>query len=122
MNFTQKKIIILLIAHGSRKQAANQEVIHLAQKLSQKSSQKIIGCFLEIAQPDIPTALERAIKEKPDMIKILPYFLTQGRHVTEDIPRIVNDKMQSTSPHTEIKWMDYIGSQVQLEDLILNLI
>ncbi|MCP5468218.1 MAG: CbiX/SirB N-terminal domain-containing protein [Deltaproteobacteria bacterium] len=116
------KTVILFIAHGSRRQAANQEIIEIAKALAEQSNHKVIACFLEIAQPDIPNALEDAAQKETRVIKILPYFLTEGRHVKEDIPRIISEKLATLNYSGKIEWIDYFGSHDQVKKLLSQLI
>ena len=48
---------LLLIAHGSRREASNQEVRELAARLERIAGDRfgrVIPAFLELAEPDIP--------------------------------------------------------------------
>jgi len=98
----------ILVAHGSRLEAANDEVRSLAARLSALGSQTVRAAFLEIAQPSIPEAIEQAARTAPSEILILPYFLTQGRHVQEDIPGIVAAQAERF-PQTPIRLLPYLG-------------
>jgi len=110
----------LLVAHGSRLPEANQQVIALAERLTRRLNREVIACFLEIATPDIPQGIDLALAQNPDEIWVLPYFLTQGRHVQEDLPKILNEKARAY-PETHIKLLDYLGAQTALEDLVAGL-
>ncbi len=115
-----KNRVWVLIAHGSRLDAANREVIELAEQFSAKLKQPVFGCFLEIAEPDIPTALDQALKKNPSEIIVLPYFLTQGRHVKEDIPRLVAEKARAF-PETPIRLLEYVGASPGMLELLEKL-
>ena len=45
------------------------------------------ACFLELAEPDIVDAVTACAHQGIDEITVVPYFLSAGRHVAEDIPR-----------------------------------
>jgi sirohydrochlorin ferrochelatase len=109
--------IWILVAHGSRVEAANQEIRELARSLSEKSGQKVKAAFLELASPSIPEALDSAAAENPAEIAVLPYFLTQGRHLSEDIPRIVQEKAQQR-PDIPIRILNYVGSHPGMVDFL----
>lgn len=81
--------VLLLIAHGSRKESANQEVRELAIKIENHSSSKyaaVIPAFLEFAQPDIGSGVDLCAKFGANNITVVPYFLSAGAHVKRDIP------------------------------------
>ena len=114
---------LLIVAHGSRLEASNQEVWHLAQRLQTMPApfRNIKCAFLEVALPTIPEALIDLIEiEQAKQIVVLPYFLTAGRHVTEDIPAIIN-LIKNQYPDIEIVLSAYLGSDRQLSESVLNL-
>jgi sirohydrochlorin ferrochelatase len=57
-----KRTAILLIAHGSRQEAANRDLTELATRIEATGQHPIVeGSFLELAQPDIPTGGDRCV-------------------------------------------------------------
>jgi len=50
---------------------------------------------------------------------VLPYFLSAGRHVIEDIPREVEGK-QKEYPHVPIRLAPYLGSAEGITELLLG--
>ena len=53
---------VLLIAHGSRHPSANDDLHELAARLSAAGEYPIVeACFLELAEPDIPTGGDRCV-------------------------------------------------------------
>ena len=52
MRHTADRTAILLIAHGSRQQSANDDLHELAARLSKQGAYPIVeACFLELAEP-----------------------------------------------------------------------
>ena len=83
---------LLIIAHGSRRSASNQEVLTLAEQLDAKALQgidRVKACFLELAEPGITQSIDLCVVGGAKEIKVFPYFLAAGRHVTTDIPQQV---------------------------------
>lgn len=77
---------VLLIAHGSRRREANEELNQLADLLRQRKLYPIVEtAYLEIAEPDIPTGAARCVARGATRVKLLPYFLSAGAHVVEDL-------------------------------------
>lgn len=86
---------LLIVAHGSRRQQANQEVIALCQRLAPWVDFDAVGAaFLELAEPSIPDAIDQAVAGGALRVVLLPYFLSEGRHVSEDIPALVEQAIQ----------------------------
>ena len=113
---------LVLIAHGSRRQASNQEVKDLAYRLQQVASdryQLIEAGFLEIAEPPIPEAIEACIGSGATAVVVVPYFLAAGRHVAEDIPEIVKP-VAERHPDVSIRISEHIGLSDFMTRLILD--
>ena len=111
---------LVLIAHGSRRQASNEEVEQLASRLRDVASDRypiIATGFLELASPTIPEAIESCIAAGATKVVVVPYFLAAGRHVVEDIPAFV-DPVAEQHPHVQIRIADHIG----LSDAMINVI
>ncbi len=78
----------LLIAHGSRRPEANDDLVRLADILRSKNLYPIVEtAYLELAAPDIPAAGERCVRLGATSVKLLPYFLSAGAHAVEDLER-----------------------------------
>ena len=76
----------LLIAHGSRRQAANDDLHRLTEMVVDRGGFDVVEpAFLELAQPDIPAAAARCVERGATEVKMLPYFLSMGVHVAEDL-------------------------------------
>lgn len=111
---------LLLIAHGSRRVAANHEVQRLTERLREqlKSSFSLTEyAFLELAKPNIPEGLQTLIDGGAEDIVVLPYFLTAGNHVAEDIPAAVAAK-QAEYPGIKLRLSPYLGASDELTDLL----
>ena len=79
---------VLLIAHGSRRAEANDDLVRLAEILLGKQVYSIIQtAYLELADPGIAAAAEKCVAAGARRVKMLPYFLSAGAHVTEDLER-----------------------------------
>lgn len=116
------KNALLLIAHGSRRGASNDEIRALSQQLAEHAANHfdVVDCaFLELAEPSIADGIARLVDADAQHIRVLPYFLSQGRHVHEHIPEIVAAARQQ-HPHIAIELAPYIGTAPTMADLILR--
>jgi sirohydrochlorin ferrochelatase len=82
---------VVLFAHGSRVEAANDAVRAVSVNLASAGDRVVETAFLELGKPDLPGAVRRLVARGVDRIVVIPYFLTLGRHVEEDLPRIVKE-------------------------------
>lgn len=87
----------VVFAHGSRIESANQSVRRIAATLSSRTAVLVEAAFLELGTPDLPGAVERLTAQGAERIIVIPYFLTLGRHIEEDLPRIVEGISQRHS-------------------------
>jgi len=113
---------LVIIAHGSRREQSNQEVRELAIKMKAICGDQyncIDAGYLELAAPLIPDALEACINRGTQEIHVFPYFLSAGRHVTNDVPNDVK-VIQDKYPNTNIIMKPYLGSNDELPQLILK--
>lgn len=77
---------VLLIAHGSRRAQANADLVRLAEILRGKNLFPIVEtAYLEIAEPGIAASGESCVARGATTVKLLPYFLSAGAHVVEDL-------------------------------------
>ena len=76
--------------------------------------------FLEIAGPSIPEGIEAAVQAGATEVVVLPYFLSAGRHVAEDIPREVETK-QREHPGVRIQVTPYLGLADGVAEMLLDL-
>jgi len=113
---------LLLIAHGSRKQAANEEIGRLAQRVETLAGDDygaVVAAFLELAEPDIQQGVERCIELGATEIVAVPYFLAAGRHVAQDIPGELACA-RAGHPELSIELSQYVGDNEAMPDLVLR--
>jgi len=115
---------LLLIAHGSRLNASNNEVNELVQSLKPQLNSKfdlVKAAFLELCEPSIGSAIDEIIDSGGKNIVVLPYFLNQGRHVSEDVPGEIALK-QSQYPNIIITTLPYFGRSEEIVGLLAKLV
>ena len=84
-----KKKIVIIVGHGSRVQQANQEFEAFVDQFRQQLPEyQIFPAYIELAQPDLKTALEEAASRVNEVI-VLPFFLFAAGHVKNDLPLAV---------------------------------
>jgi sirohydrochlorin ferrochelatase len=113
---------MLLIAHGSRRKASNEEVRELARRIEgmdQSPYARVIPAFLELAEPDIPTGVALCEEAGAKDVIVIPYFLSAGRHVAEDIPREL-EAAAKAHPKLVIRLAEHIGQHEEMPRLLLK--
>lgn len=112
---------LLIVAHGSRREASNDEIRALTRDIGRQAGgryQAVDCAFLELAEPSIPDGLRNLIGRGARHIVVVPYFLSAGRHVAEDIPGEVS-LVLGQFPDIDIRIAPYVGLAAGIPDLIL---
>jgi len=111
---------VLLIAHGSRRKEANDDLARLAGILRAKQLYAIVEtAYLELADPDIPTAGQRCVAAGAMLVKLLPYFLSAGAHVVEDLERHRRD-LVNRFPQVTFELCPPLGLHPLMIDIVLD--
>ncbi|MGZ3468694.1 MAG: sirohydrochlorin chelatase [Isosphaeraceae bacterium] len=72
---TPTQTAVLLIAHGSRHQPANDDLHAMAARFSAQGEHTIVeACFLELAEPDIATGGSRYAARGATRVLLVPYL------------------------------------------------
>lgn len=86
----EKRKIILIVGHGSRVAAANQEFEAFVERMHPYLPQASVKMgYVELAKPDLASALDEAASQA-DEIMVAPLFLLTAGHVKNDIPLAVH--------------------------------
>jgi sirohydrochlorin ferrochelatase len=112
---------LLIVAHGSRLAGSNDEVRALCNAVAARDDgvyEHVTCAFLELAEPSIPEGLEALIALGVRDITVVPYFLSAGRHVAEDIP-IEVAKVPLPGGVT-VRIAPYVGRSAIMADLLLE--
>jgi sirohydrochlorin ferrochelatase len=113
---------LLVIAHGSRREASNDEIRELTDRITEKAGASfdlIVPAFLELAEPSIPEGIKICAEKGATEILVMPYFLSAGRHVAEDIPGEV-DSVRDHYPDVNIRILPYLGSLEVIPDIMIE--
>lgn len=114
---------VLLVAHGSRVPESNSEIEGLAARLAGnvEPGLAVAHAFLELARPSIPEAIDALARTGARRIVLIPYFLSAGRHVAEDIPAIAADARER-HPGLIIEITGHFGAQERVPELLAAMI
>ena len=83
---------LIIFAHGSRVTAANDAVRRVADDAAQRAGFPLYrAAFLELADPSLVAAVAELAAEGAERVLVTPYFLTMGRHLLEDLPRLLQE-------------------------------
>lgn len=109
---------LLLMAHGTPLPAANAPLAEIAAAVARRGgfAQHAVA-YLDCNTPDIPTGLAELAAAGAAQIVALPYFLHMGRHVAEDLPRLVA-QTAAALPQVRIVQAQHLGYDPRLVDAL----
>ena len=110
---------VLLIAHGSRRAEANADLVRLAEILAERRSYPIVEiAYLELASPTIPEGARACVARGATCVLMLPYFLSAGAHVVEDLERF-RTELAAEFPGVVFRLCPPLGLHPLIVDVVL---
>ena len=100
MNNQRRAIII--VDHGSRLAESNALLEAVVQAFAVRFADQyeiVEPAHMELAEPSIRTAYDRAVARGATDIIVCPFFLAPGKHWTHDIPALAHEAA-AAHPHT----------------------
>src|SRR5262245_31672747 len=98
---TKHKTALLLIAHGSRQDEANADLVDIVAEMRKRGDYAVVeGAYLELSTPTIEEACAGCVAQGAERVVLLPYFLSAGIHVRQDLTAI-RWKLAESYPRVE---------------------
>jgi sirohydrochlorin ferrochelatase len=112
---------LLLIAHGSRRAQANQDLDYVAREISTRRDEfvHIQTSYLELAEPTIQQGGRLCVESGATDVVMVPYFLSPGVHVMDDLIEI-RDELSNSYPDANFKLAAPLGQHEKLIDVVLE--
>ena len=85
---------IIIVDHGSKVAAANERLGRLCEGYAKARAPKhwiVRPAHMELASPSISEAFDALVEAGCATIVCHPFFLSQGRHVREDVPALLDE-------------------------------
>jgi sirohydrochlorin ferrochelatase len=109
---------LLLIAHGSRRAEANDDLEHLAGELRARGRYAFVQtAFLELARPTIAEGGAACVAAGAQRVVLLPYFLSPGVHARDDMIA-ARDDLAATFPVVEFLLAEPLGRHPLLAEIV----
>ena len=101
--FADVKTAVMIVDHGSRRAESNAMLHQATERFAADSQYEIVEpAHMELSEPSIATAFDRCVQRGAMRVIVFPYFLSPGRHWTEDIPTLV---AKASRQHPNIEWL-----------------
>lgn len=109
---------LLLIAHGSRRAEANADLEFVAAAVRERGSYGFVcASYLELAEPNIEAGGVRCVEAGATDVVLLPYFLSPGVHVVEDLTA-ARDALGARFPRVRFALAEPLGRHPLLIDVV----
>lgn len=114
------RVGIVLLAHGSRGQNANDGMYEVAQALRKTGSYGIVEIgFMQRNFPTIEEAAQSCVLQGADTVLLIPYFLHLGLHLQKDLPETVR-LLRALHPDVRFALGKPFAHHPKLVDIVLD--
>ncbi|MHB1394594.1 MAG: sirohydrochlorin chelatase [Clostridia bacterium] len=111
---------VLILAHGSKRTETEKILKSLTAKVKDKTGESLIYlAYLQFSEQNLEVGIDYLVGKGATKIKVIPMFLFDGVHVTEDIPNELNEIMRKHSG-IEIKMSRHLGDDDRIADIIAD--
>src|SRR5437764_15131557 len=108
------KTALLLMAHGSRHADANDDLHFVAAEVRRRGEfDDVKASFLELSGPAIAEGAALCVQAGAERVVMLPYFLSAGFHVRQDLTRI-REELAARFPTVDFRLAEPFGRHPQL--------
>ena len=111
---------VILVDHGSKRVAANDLLFDVVAMFKSTTGHAIVEpAHMELADPTLADAFAACVELGAKEVVIHPYFLSPGRHSTEDIPRMA-EEAAALHPLVPFRVTEPLGVDPRVSELILQ--
>ena len=112
-------VAVLLIAHGSRRAEANDDLVKLAELISARNEYDHVQVsYLELVSPTILEGGRACVERGATHVLMLPYFLSAGVHVVNDLEES-RQTLAEEFPEVEFLLCPHLGLHPLMADIVL---
>ncbi len=110
----------IILGHGSRAPQAIAEVYDLARQVKEAGIYDPVEvAFMARSKPSLAESIDKAVTQGARRIVVVPLFLTEGIHVTQDIPEILA-AVKKQHRNVEILYAAKLGPDKRIAEILLD--
>ena len=110
---------LVLVIHGSRYPGTVEQMSSLVDTLQAlRPVDRVAGAYLEILSPSVAQVIDALVEEGLRKLVLLPYFVLDGRHTREDLPRLA-DAARARHPGLEVRVGPPLGVRREVLAMLL---
>lgn len=112
---------VIVFAHGSRDPLWRKPIEAVASQVSANDAKALVSCaYLELSEPDLPTAAAQLVAQGATRLRILPLFFGMGKHAREDLPQLLATVAQA-HPGVSVEALPTAGENPRLTALLADM-
>ena len=111
---------VLIVGHGSRRKETEdtlESVVEMARKKLPKTTIEI--AYMEFSLSTIQAGLDTLVTAGVDEIAVVPYFLFDGIHIREDIPKAL-EEYRTSHPGIKLRMGNPLGVDDRLAAILAD--
>jgi len=108
---------LILFAHGARDPRWAEPLHRLRERVARRAPGPVSVAFLEIMEPDLPTAAAKLVSAGCRGICIVPVFLGQGGHVRRDLAALL-EAVAARNPGIDVRVVPAVGEDETVIDAL----
>lgn len=108
---------LILFAHGARDPRWAEPLNRLRERVAVRAPGPVTVAFLDIMQPDLPTAAAKLVAAGCRGLCIVPIFLGEGGHVRRDLAALL-EAVSARNPDVDIRVVPAIGEDDTVIDAL----
>ena len=117
---SEQKIGLLVVDHGSRRATANDDLRWISSAVQHlRPDAEVRTAHMELADPSIADGIQSLVAAGCTEVTVLPFFLSQGRHIREDVPELVAEALND-APGVAVTIAPPLGPSPELAALLLQ--
>ena len=80
----------------------------------------VASAYLELCEPDMPTAVADLVARGATAVRVLPLFFGMGKHAREDLPEIMKD-LAERHPDVRLEQLPTAGEDPRFTALLAQI-
>ncbi|WJX83624.1 sirohydrochlorin ferrochelatase [Trifolium repens] len=109
---------VIIVDHGSRRKESNLMLNEFVEMFRQKTGYQIVEpAHMELAEPSIGDAFQSCVRQGARRVIISPFFLSPGRHWSQDIPSL---SAEAAKQHPGVSYI--VTAPLGLHELLVDVV
>ncbi|KAK7381412.1 hypothetical protein VNO78_34084 [Psophocarpus tetragonolobus] len=109
---------VIIVDHGSRREESNLMLNEFVEMFKHRTGYEIVEpAHMELAEPSIRDAFQSCVRQGAHRIIVSPFFLSPGRHWSQDIPSL---SAEAAKEHPGVSYI--VTAPLGLHELLVDVV